>query len=205
MNRIVILLLVCFGITSLSAQTTYNSSGKAGGYRHKDHKGYDPARLVLGGGVNLGYSGDYANVGISPKVGYKIADILTVGVGLGYQYYKSPQFAVGGKFYYENDHIIFPGFWAKCNVISNLFAAVDFEYDFIYMRGYEPYYNNTAVEFKKATYFVGAPCVLVGGGIRQPVGGRTSITMEIMYDVLQADYSPYRNQLVYRGGIYVGL
>lgn len=205
MKPILTLLLVCFLAISGFAQTKYNSSGKSGGYRHKVKKGYDPSKLVLGGGLNLGYSGDYANIGISPKVGYKVTDFLAVGVGIGYQYYKSPQYVVGDKLYYENDHIVFPGIWAKCNVVSNLFLAVDAEYDFVFLRGYEAYYDNTNLVFRKASFFAGAPCLLAGGGFKQSLGGRTSITMEIMYDILQADYSPYRKQLVYRGGIYVGL
>ena len=48
-------------------------------------------------------------------------------------------------------------------------------------------------------------CWLTGAGFKQPLGGRTTLVFEVMYDVLQADYSPYKNQLIYRGGIYVGL
>ena len=205
MKRLLVFLMCCTMDLSLNAQETYTSSGKAGGYHHKTKKGYDPDKLILGGGLNLGYSGDYANVGISPRIGYKFNNYLAAGFGLGYQYYKTPDFTVGNKIYYLNEHIVFPSVWAKLKVFNPFYLSADIEYDFINLVGYTPYYDPQAnLNFKRSTAFAGAPCMLVGAGIRQPLGGRAALTFEIMYDVLQADYSPYREQLVYRGGIFVG-
>ncbi len=208
MKRIVCLLLLCAGVFSVSAQDVYNSSGQKGGYKKKQKKeGYDPDKLVLGGGLNLGYSGDYANVGISPKVGYKLNDYITVGVGLGYQYYRSP-FDVTGNFpgKYINDNIIFPGIWVKSKIWGPFFAAADLEFDIISEKSFDVRYDVNAnpylVNYKVT---VTAPCALVGLGYKYQLGGRVSATAEVMYDVIQADYSPYRQQLVYRAGIFVGL
>ncbi len=207
MKRAICFLLLCAGIFSASAQDTYNSSGKANGYKKKQQKGYDPARLVLGGGLNLGYSGDYVNLGISPKVGYKLTDFLAVGVGMGYQYYKMPDFIFDktNEVVYQHWNIFTPSIWAKCNVYNPIFLSADVEYNAIGIRYYKIRYSGTDEYLEKRKQNVGAVSLLVGAGIKQSLGGRTSGTFEIMYDVLQADYSPYRQQLVYRAGIYVGL
>ncbi len=207
MRQMLCTLLLCAGFLSVSAQDVYNSSGKANGYRKKEQKGYDPAKLVLGGGLNAGLSSDYANFGISPKVGYKLTDFLSAGVGLGYQYYKIYDYTLqNNQAQYQHYNIIFPGVWAKCMVYNPIFIAADFEYDITNLRYYVPDYSSgTADRAIRKTQSVTAACMLVGAGFKQSLGGRTSATFEIMYDLLQADYSPYKNQLVYRAGIYVGL
>jgi len=42
-------------------------------------------------------------------------------------------------------------------------------------------------------------------GYKQSLGGRTTAVFEAMYDAIQDTYSPYRNIIVYRAGIFVGL
>lgn len=204
MKRIVCLLLLCTLGISAYAQEVYTSSGKAGGYKKNKKKGYDPDKLVLGGGLNAGYSGDYANLGISPKVGYKLTDFLSVGVGLGYQFYKAPDFSFNNEYVYIKQHIIYPNLWTKCMIFNPIFLALDVEYDFIMLNGYDVGYDPNPYLIKQK-FNAGSPAVLVGPGFKQSLGGRTSATLEVMYDLLQAEYSPYRNTLVWRGGIYVGL
>ncbi len=207
MKRIFCLVLLCAFFVSATAQDVYTSSGSKTGYRKKTpKKGYDPDKLIIGGGINLGYSGDYANFEISPKVGYKFNKVLSAGVGLGYQYYKSPfdPDYYPGK--YIHDNIVYPALWAKANIWGPFFAATDFEYDIISEKGYNVNYDtygNPYLVNDKIT--VSAPRLLVGPGYKYQVGGRVNLTFEIMYDVLQQQYSPYYQQLVYRAGIYVGL
>ena len=208
MKRIICLLLVSFAFLGASAQDVYYSSGKPRGYKKKEEKGYDPSKLVLGGGLNLGYAGDYANVGISPKVGYKFTKFLAAGVGLGYQYYKSPEdYTINNQTIYIHENIITPSLWAKCTVYNPIFIAADLEYNMIFLKDHDVKYDlatgNPYLVDRKTN--VGALCFLTGAGVKQTLGGRTFATIEIMYDLLQADYSPYKQQLVYRVGIYVGL
>lgn len=193
----------------MMAQRVYNSSGKAGSSKkRKKHDGYDPALLVLGGGMNVGYSGDYANLGISPKVGYKLTDFLAVGVGLGYQYYKAPDFYFNDKLVYLHQNIVFPALWMKCMVYKNVYIAGDLEYNFIKQRSYAVKYNSITGlpdDLARVKLTASAPCALVGLGYKQSLGGRTTAVFEAMYDAIQDNYSPYRNIIVYRAGIFVGL
>ena len=216
MKQFLCTLLLCAGFLSLSAQDVYNSSGKPGGYKKKEKKGYDPDKLILGAGLNANYanvaldethSGSYIQLGVSPKVGYKLTEYLSVGVGLGYQYYKEPDFLFKDKVVSYHLNIFYPGIWAKCVVYRPFFVAVDFEYDISSMRSYKIIYDANANPFALVTKrkTVTAACLPVGAGFMQPLGGRTSFIIEAMYDALQADYSPYKGQLIYRAGIYLGL
>ncbi len=207
MKRILCLLLLLAGISSVSmAQEVYNSSGKKNGYKKKKVEGYDPDKLIIGGGLNLGYYGDYVNLGISPKLGYRLNDALSVGVGIGYQYYRSPYDPDYYPGKYVKDNIFFPGVWAKCKIYGPVFAAADFEYDIISEKGYDVRYDANANPFLVSSKItVSAPVMLIGLGYKYELGGRTSAVAELMYDVIQDKYSPYREQLAYRVGIFVGL
>ncbi len=207
MKRIICLLLVCSIVYNASAQDTYNSSGRAGGYKRQQQKGYDPDKLVLGGGFNLGYAGDYINLGISPKVGYKLKSYLAAGVGLGYQYYRAYDFTYDNKIYYVHENIITPSIWAKCFVYNPFFLSTDVELNLIGLRGSKPAIDPVTYQYYITGDKINVSAVswLVGPGLRQSMGGRFSGTLEILYDVLQADYSPYKQQLVWRASIYVGL
>jgi len=48
------------------------------------------------------------------------------------------------------------------------------------------------------------PSLLLGGGAAIPTGGNGAITISVMYDVLQNQYSPYYHQAVYGFGYNVG-
>lgn len=207
MKHIICSLFICTTFLSVSAQDVYNSSGKAGGYKKKEQKGYDPAKLVIGGGLNFGYSGDVLSAGLSPKVGYKLTNFFAAGVGLGYQYFRAPQYYQYGaaKTLYYKDNMVTPGIWAKCTVYNPIFLAADIEYNMIYRSETEPDYTQNGSPLVKVKANFSVPCMLVGAGMKQTLGGRTCGTFEIMYDVIQDENSPYLKQLVYRASIFVGL
>src|ERR1017187_10428182 len=91
MKNIVVVLLLFFGISYASAQEVYTSSGKTGFHKKtKKKKGYDPDRLIIGGGITFGIDGGYVNLGLAPIVGYRITDHFSAGLGLGYLYASAP-------------------------------------------------------------------------------------------------------------------
>ncbi len=194
MKQILVATLLMLSISYAGAQEVYTSSGKAN--THKKSKrttGYDPDRLILGGGLNLGFGNGYANVGLSPIVGYRITNAFSAGIGLGYQYYKAPDPyyydpADPYKVFYDYEHIVYPSIWTKLFVYRNFFISGTFEHDFINFRGpgLDNYGNPITIKLN-----VTNPVLLVGAGFRQPLGGRVSAYFELIYDVLQGDYSPY--------------
>lgn len=206
MRSAILVLLLCLGFTTVNAQEVYNSSGKKN-YKHKRQKGYDPDRLVVGGWMNLGFGGGYANIGIAPIVGYRITKDFSAGVGLGYQWDRVPRYIDPidpYKPYYVNQHTIYPSVWARYFVYRNIFLSTSFEYDFIIQRNFGPPYINGYPS--PITYHVTNPCALVGVGMKQPIGGRVSFYGELYYDVIQGDYSPYpKGWPGLRFGIVAGL
>lgn len=203
---IVFLLLLGFSATVASAQEVYNSSGKPGYQKKtKKHKGYDPDRLIVGGGLNAGFGGGYVNVGIAPIVGYRLNKIWSAGIGLGYQYNRTPEYADPSNQYaidYAQANIVYPSVWTRCFLYRNIFADAVFEYDMAYVKEPDYNYNSNEMEFRNTNYNIA--CGLVGIGLKQPLGGRVSFYGEIMYDVLQQDHSPYLGQPIFRFGIAAG-
>lgn len=209
MKQLLVAVLLLTGMSYAGAQEVYTSSGKPRTHKKvKKERGFDPDRLILGGGLNLGFGNGYANVGASPIVGYRITNALSAGIGMGYQYYKAPDPyyydpADPYKVFYDYEHIFYPSVWTRLFVYNNFFISSAYEFDFINFKG--PGLDNfgNPITIKKN---VTNPCLLVGAGFRQPLGGRVSAYFEFIYDVLQGDYSPYpKNAPDIRIGFAAGL
>lgn len=206
-KSIIFIVLLCMGCSMLHAQEVYNSSGKPGYHKkQRKKKGYDPDKLVIGGGLNGGIGGGYINAGVSPIVGYRFADMFAAGVGLGYQYDRAPDYVDPTNPYqvsYIHANIIYPSLWARCFIYRNLFADAVFEYNIINLR--RPHFNYYTNEMETLRETDNVPCALVGIGLRQPLGGRVSFYGEIMHDLLQQDNSPYAGQfIIFKFGIAAG-
>jgi hypothetical protein len=205
MRNILVVLLLCLGFTGATAQEVYTSSGKPGYMKKaKKHKGYDPDKLIIGGGLNLGLGSGYANVGVAPIVGYRITDQFSAGIGLGYQYNRAPilEDPVTNQVYYAYQHMIYPSIWTRYFVYKNFFVEATYEYDFINRR----YPLDNYGMYNETKSNVTNSCLLVGIGVKQPIAGRVYLYGALVYDVLQGAYSPYpKNSPDVRFGIIAGL
>jgi hypothetical protein len=205
MRYLICIILLGLVVSSSSAQEVYNSSGKPGFHKKtKKSQGYDPSKLVIGGGLNAGYgNGGYGFAGISPIVGYQFANHFTAGIGLGYQYYQAPDDYFAG--HYVREHIIYPSMWARYVIWRGLYLTASFEHDFIKLS--EPAFdNNNPYAIVTRRLDVNTNCLLAGIGIKQPLGGRVSFFFEAMHEMLNEDYNPYALEpIVIRAGIAAGL
>ena len=210
MKKIIIVMLLCFGAFASDAQEVYNSSGRKGTSKKKESKpkGFDASRLILGGGAGFGFGG-YTSLSISPIVGYRITDNFSAGIGVGYQYTKIKNF-----YQYENPltfevkslhyvaSALYPSVWSRYILFRNFFAHAEFEYNFLRFRDYQ--FIGSTGEMKPYNTKINVPCLLVGGGLRAPIGGRASIVVLGLYDVLQKQYSPYKDRIDVRFGFNIG-
>lgn len=189
MRYIVVVLLLSLSVTYASAQEVYSSSGKPGYYKKTKKKtGYDPDRLIVGGGINGGINGDYINAGLAPFVGYRITKAFSAGVGMGYQYYRFPDYVdQNNRVYYGTMNIFYPNIWTRCFLYRNLFVDATYEYDFINLKSSLDNFGNLDPTRSQVTN----SCLLLGAGLRFPVSGRVSFYGELFYDVLQGRYTPY--------------
>ncbi len=145
----------------------------------EQHSGFDKNKLVIGG--TFGFSlGDYTSLNISPQVGYQINKFFTWGGGIGYNYYKWDNYNV------EDLSYNYLGF--------NMFGRVT-PIRAIALQVQPEIYRLWGSQVKSQNVH----CILAGGGIYIPAG-RGAMSAMIYYDLLQEEYSPYRDQIVYTVG-----
>lgn len=152
-------------------------------YQSKSGSGFqfDKSKLSLGGSLGLQF-GDYTVVNISPQVGYDFAKYITAGAGFGYTYLKESRYNTK---------------WTNSYLSFNLFGRF-YPIDFLVI-GIQPEISRmwqtlkvNGVGYTESKF---VPSFLVGGGLRY--GG---VIAMIQYDVVQDDYSPYGDNLVYTVG-----
>lgn len=212
-----ILLLVALGLyLGSSAQEVYTSSGRPESeikkQKPKKKKGFDASRIIAGGGLGLSF-GNVTAVSVAPIVGYKISDRFAAGVGLGFQYvhikdfWEIQDYNTGLVIRKPYESLVYSGsVWGRYIFWRNLFAHVEYEHNFMSITTYHLYTNSSTgqsvIDKEKLRY--NAPSLLVGAGLRQPVSERLSFVLTALYDVIQDQYSPYRNRIDFRVGVNVG-
>jgi opacity protein-like surface antigen len=212
MKRILLGLMLLLAVTAVQAQEVYRSSGRAGKSnfaRDRKEGGFDPNRLIFGGGLALSF-GDVTNIGISPVVGYKITDRVAAGIGLGYQYVRVKNFFAfqnasnpNATDYYDYKCSIFsPSVWARVLVWDNVFIHAEYENNYVSLTDYRYAPNGLDIESFKNRITI--PALLAGVGYRQPIGENSSFVIMALYDVIQDKYSPYGNQINFRFGFNFG-
>lgn len=193
------LILLC---SPLKAQTTYSSSGKP--VEEALAKGFDPQRIIFGGGFHFGMGSGYLRLGVSPVLGYRITKNFSAGIGLRYEYLsiKEASYTIDSVTYLvEPFDLKTHGFafsvWARHIVWNHIFLHVEPE-----LINQETFHKVNNFRIDRERKWI--PCLLVGGGIRQPISERSSVVLSLLYDLLQEDESPYRNNLEFRVGFLVG-
>ena len=132
-------------------------------------------RFYFGGDVGFSF-GSYTRIGVYPMVGFKILPKLSVGVKIGYEYIKDSRYATD----YETSNYGWSVF-SRLRIFRNLYAHAEYQsvnYDLYDSSGNS---NREWVNF-----------LLLGGGYSQPLGGNVRLNAQVLFDVLQAENSPYK-------------
>ena len=129
--------------------------------------------IFYGGYINLSF-GSYTVIGIEPMVGYKLTPKLSTGVKVRYNYIQDDRYAksyttstYGGSIF--GRYLVTSKFYAQAEA-----ASYSYEY---YLSGEREW----------------VPFLLMGGGFTQPLSERTWLNIEILFDVLQDEKSPYED------------
>jgi hypothetical protein len=159
-----------------------------------DGKGFDKSKLFVGGGLGLAF-GTYTIVNVSPLVGYRFSELFAAGVGINYSYYG-----------YNDGYWNYKQSYAGMSIFGRVYPVRQF---FIQVQPEENYmwYTQSGIGSNQdQTYKINkfVPSLLMGGGAAIPTGGNGAITISVMYDVLQNQYSPYYRQAVYGFGYTFG-
>ena len=161
-------------------------------------------RIFFGGNFGLQF-GDITLVGVSPLIGYRFTEKVAAGVSLSYKYYHYKYFfynPYANSFSDMKSNIYGGSVFGRYYFVENLFGHAEYEYLIYSYDNYNP--NSSGSSYSKSTQTVDVPGLYLGGGYRQPIGGRTSFTITILYNIMESPYSPYSNPII-RAGVNVGL
>lgn len=161
-------------------------------------------RIFYGGNFGLQF-GDITLVDVSPMVGYRLTDKIAAGVSFSYKYYHYKNFFYNPYSYSFADmtsNIYGASIFGRYYFVENLFAQAEYEYLIYSFDNYR--LNSTGGSFDKTTETVDVPGFFLGGGYRQPIGGKVYFSIMILYNVMESQYSPYSNPII-RAGVSVGL
>jgi hypothetical protein len=180
-------------LMSLTCATTY-AQDYAGEEETEEPKEKDTRtlkeRLFWGGGINLGF-GTVTNIGVEPIIGYKVdrANRWSVGVGGTYNYYRQNT----QSYIYETSIYGYKAF-TRYKILPQLFVHGEFNQLSYQLYGGSGGQNRLWIPF-----------LLVGGGYAANIGGRTALTFQVLWDVIQDSNSPYRAGTPFvAGGFAVG-
>lgn len=154
---------------------------------HAQDGGSFTDRLYVGGSLGGALSSYMAFVEVSPIVGYKFNDYLSVGSGFTYQYLED-------KYFNYSTHITGPRAFLRVNPLPFIFAYAEYEHLFLK-------YKDTQTQVPTRVNVAG---FLTGGGLftnfRYDSGGY----IMLLYNVLESTYTPYNNPVI-RFGFIVNL
>ncbi len=131
-------------------------------------------RVYYGGSIILSF-GDVTRIGVYPMVAYKLNPKLSVGVELGYEYLEFDDFDQSGNNYGGS-------VFGRYRIVPQLYAHAEYQ-----MINYEIFTSSTTSERDWVPFF------LVGGGFSSKLGANTWTYVEVLFDVLNDDNSPYED------------
>ncbi len=144
---------------------------------------FDWDRVTVGGGLGATF-GDITYFEIAPTFGYYLTDNILVGVGGTYIYYSNNIYNYKTNMYGGN--VFTQYMFNNLPVLAHAETALMNYYSF----NREKRITTTAV--------------LLGGGLKQDFGGRSYLSILILWDINETEDSFYPNPII-RAGIAIGL
>jgi hypothetical protein len=188
------LLIIAFAAFSLTLYSQVEESVKPGGQKKEKERPPFSQRLIFGGDIGLSF-GTITYIKIAPIVGYRITDRLAAGLGPIYIYesyknYNLESSTYGGKVVTSFTILkgrdgggVFP--------LGNIVFHAENE-----VINVEPLYSDPYTLYYYFGDRVWIDNLLLGGGISQSMGGRFGISIYMLWDVTQHEFSPYSNPIL---------
>jgi len=146
-------------------------------------------KLFMGGNLGLTF-GSYTNVIVSPVIGAKLNEKVYAGLGIEYQYTKYKDSNPELTFHQYGGRI-----FGQYNIVPKIYAHSE-------LAGYSM--ERYEMFGRKERSFV--PFIYFGGGYRQMISSRAFFSVQVLFDVLQHKYSPYKAwEPIYSVGFGVGI
>lgn len=158
-------------------------------------KGFDRSKLFVGGNFGLGFGNTTTSVNVSPQIGYRFTDLFAAGAGVNFQYNSFKYFGYKETFGYTGLNV-----FGRIYPIPYILLQAQPEVNYSWGK-YKA--NDGGTEYKLPGKL--SPSLLLGGGGAIPTGGRGSLLITIMYDVIQNARSPYSDKPFYNIGYNIGI
>ena len=149
----------------------------------------EPSKVYWGGELGLSF-GSYFRISVVPLVGYKVTPQFHVGGKIGLSYIEDKRYQTKITSFNYGGSI-----FARYLLIKGLYAHAEYVY-------WSYKYQTENLEGQRTW----VPFFLVGGGYIQPISPTASLFVEILWDVLGDDNSPYNSSEPWvKVGVGVGL
>ncbi len=156
-------------------------------------------KFYFGGGLGASFGTNFTSISASPLVGYRITDNWSAGVRLTYQYVDQTVVGLGNSKVNFNNYG--GALFTRYVIAERYFAHVEYE-----SLSFEFPTGTLTPDGDVATERDGNNALFLGGGFREPLGGRASFSLTALYNVLweEGDLYPYASPIVIRAGFAVG-
>ena len=131
-----------------------------------------PSRIYYGGGIGLSFSSRYTVVSLQPHAGYKLSPKTSLGASLRYEYFKDSRTVPTAE-----SHSYGAGVFSRHRFSRNVYGQAELAF--------------TQYDWKDSRGDYSVPYFLLGAGWAQPIAPRTWLTVDVMYDLIQDENSPY--------------
>ncbi len=153
------------------------------------NSGSDGDRIYYGGYVTMNFSKNYSVIGAQPLIAYKLTPKLSLGTQVSYEYISDRRYAEN-----QNGYNYGASIFSRLRLTPYFYGHTEFS-----VMSFNWFYNDGRDDRKIA------PILFVGGGYSQPISANTWLNMQVLFDVLNHENSPYRNwEPYYSIGIGVG-
>lgn len=155
-------------------------------------------KMYVGGNFGLQF-GTITDIEVSPHVGYYIYPRWSAGVGISYEYYNRKS-----SYYYPvqiNTHIygfslftrlaLIPDMGKTFGIGNGISVIAQAEYERLSLE--KKYFENTSLSDEGRFWL---DSFLVGGGIKQAIGRRSSIYILVLWNLNETINSPYSNPIL---------
>ena len=180
-----IILFVLFTVLVSYAQTTNPDTTKSSQPTSPPEvQQSQPSKWYYGGTVGFNFWGDYFYLSVNPLVGYQVSPKFSVGGKVQYAYINDQRYA-GLEL---TSHNYGAGIFTRYRPIYQIYLHAEFDYaSYEDYTIYDPLVGDPYAESERNW----VPFLLLGGGLVQRVGPNAAVYVEVLFDVLQNENSPY--------------
>ena len=157
-----------------------------------DEKNFELSdRIFFGGDFALMF-GTLNYIEISPRIGYRLSDELSAGVGVIYKHISSRNYYSTVSF---STSIFGGNMFANYMITENIYPHIEFEVLSLERK----YFDYIGGFPENGRYFYES--LFVGAGYKYPIGANTFITTTFLYNLNHTSNSPYDSPYVWRVGV----